>query len=76
MLNLFNGKRMDELSDPAERLICAVITQAIVDLRIPGYRKEVHNFFHGPFIHACGIDGDTLSAMASEAIKTRRRRRR
>lgn len=76
MLNLYGKDRIDELSDPAERLICAVITQAIVDLRIPGYRKEAHNFFHGPFIQACGIDGDTLSAMASEAIKARRRRRR
>lgn len=76
MLNLYSRNMIDQLSDPAERLICAVITQAIVDLRIPGYRKEVHNFFHGPFIQACGIDGDTLSAMASEAIKTRRRRRR
>lgn len=76
MLNLYGKDRIDELSDPAERLICAVITQAIVDLRNRKYRREVHNFFHGPFIEACGIDGDTLSAMASEAIKTRRRRRR
>ena len=72
MLNLYSKNMIDELSDPAERLICAVITQAIVDLRIPGYRKEVHNFFHGPFIQACGIDGNALSAMASEAIRRRR----
>lgn len=72
MLNLYGKDRMDDLPDPAERLICAVITQAIVDLRNRKYRREVHNFFHGSFIEACGIDGDVLSAMASNAIRRRR----
>ena len=51
-----------------DRLIGAVIMQAILDLRIPGCRKEIDEFFHGPFIGACGIDGDYLLSMSDKVI--------
>lgn len=64
MRGLYSQQRIESLNDPWERLACAVIMQAVSDLRIPGCKKEIEAFFHGPLVGASGIDGDMLMTMA------------
>ena len=64
MWSTYSQQRIDSLNDPRERLVCAIIMQAVSDLRIPGCKKEIEAFFHGPMVGASGIDGDMLMTMA------------
>ena len=68
-MQLYRQDRVDALQTPEERVVAAAIIQAVLDLRVPGYREEVVEFFHGPLVGAAGIDGDELLQRAERRIR-------
>lgn len=69
MWSTYSQQRIDSLNDTWERLVCAAIVQAVMDLRIPDMESEIYAFFHGPIVSACGFDGDRLMHLAKETLR-------
>ena len=75
-MNVYSQNRIDSIKNPWERLLCAILVQALIDIHKEKYKTDAVNFFYGEFIEELGVDGPVFLRQATMYIDRRGNKRR